>query len=344
VLAAVMKSLKTPLSVEEVRTPRPGAGEVRVRIEASGLCTSDIHYMTGASPVAKTPIILGHEVAGVIHEVGPGINRLKPGDRVVVHYLVTCGTCAMCTSGHENFCSDCKMIGKTIDGGFAQFIVVPEANAIPIPDEVPIEHAALAADAIATPYHAVKLAQVRAGDTALIVGLGGLGLHAVQLPKLFGATTVIAVDVSEAKLKLAARLGADHVINAAHENMLDRVQEITSGKGIDVAVELIGLKKTLETSVKSLGNRGRMVIVGICPVNIEIDPYNDILLKEAVITGNCDHLASDIREVLSLVQGGKLDLSHSVSRCIKLSDINEGFRILREKENDPVRIVVTDMT
>jgi len=342
-LAAVMKSLNEPLQVQEVPTPVPGTSEVRIRIQASGLCSSDLHYMKGDSPVAKMPIILGHEVAGVVDEIGPGVTTVKAGDQVAVHYLITCGTCDLCRSGNENFCSDCRMIGKTIDGGFAEYIVVPQANAIAVPSDVPIEYAALAGDAIATPYHAVKLAPVKEGDRVMILGLGGLGIHAVQLPRLFGAATVIAVDVSEAKLVLARQLGADHTINPVREDMAAAIRRVTAGKGVDVAIELIGLKETLEAAVQSLAPRGRMVVVGICPDKIEVDSYNDILLKEAVITGNCDHLASDMREILPLIQQQRLDLSHSVSRRIKLSEINEGFRILRSRENDPVRIVITEM-
>jgi threonine dehydrogenase-like Zn-dependent dehydrogenase len=235
------------------------------------------------------------------------------------------------------------MIGKTIDGGFAQYIVVPEANAIAVPSGVPIEYAALAGDAIATPYHAVKLACVKEGDTVMILGLGGLGVHAVQIPKLFGAATVIAVDVSEAKLELVRRFGADHTINPSRQDLIEAIRRITDGKGVDVAIELIGLKETLEAAIRSLAPRGRMVVVGICPEKIEVDSYNDILLKEAVVTGNCDHLASDIREILPLIEQKRLDLSRSVSRRISLSEINEGLRILRSREKDPVRIVITEM-
>jgi propanol-preferring alcohol dehydrogenase len=342
-LAAVMKSLNEPLQVEDVPTPTPGAGEVRIRIRASGLCSSDLHYIKGDSPVSKMPIILGHEVAGVVDETGPDITTVSTGDRVAVHYLITCGTCELCRSGNENFCSTCQMIGKTIDGGFAQYIVVPEANAIAVPSGVPIEYAALAGDAIATPYHAVKLACVKEGDTVMILGLGGLGVHAVQIPKLFGAATVIAVDVSEAKLELVRRFGADHTINPSRQDLIEAIRRITDGKGVDVAIELIGLKETLEAAIRSLAPRGRMVVVGICPEKIEVDSYNDILLKEAVVTGNCDHLASDIREILPLIEQKRLDLSRSVSRRISLSEINEGLRILRSREKDPVRIVITEM-
>ena len=341
--AAVMRALNEPLRIEEVPTPEPGPGEVCVRIQASGLCSSDLHYMKGDSPVGKMPIILGHEMAGVVCGTGPGAAARKEGDRVAVHYLVTCGECDLCKSGNENFCASGQMLGKTIDGGFAQFVVIPEANAIPVPDDVPIEHAAVACDAIATPYHAVKLARVAEGDTALIIGLGGLGIHAVQLPKLFGAKTVIAADLSQAKLDLARRLGADHTINPSCEDLLDRVRELTSGRGVDVAIELIGLKDTLEVAVQSLAPRGRMVIVGICPAKIEVHPYYDILLKEAVVTGNCDHVSTDLQDVLGLIQQGRLDLSRSVSRRIKLSDVNDGFRVLRDREQDPVRIVITEM-
>jgi len=342
-LAAVMKSLNEPLQLEDVPTPAPGTGEVRIRIQASGLCSSDLHYMKGDSPVSKMPIILGHEVAGIVDETGPGVTEVKTGDRVAVHYLITCGECELCRSGNENFCSECRMIGKTIDGGFAQYIVVPEANAIAVPPDVPIEYAALAGDAIATPYHAVKLASVEEGDTVMILGLGGLGVHAVQIPKLFGAAKVMAVDLSESKLELVRQLGVDHTVNPSRQDLAEEIRRITGGKGVNVAIELIGLKETLEAAIRSLAPRGRMVVIGICPHKIEVDSYNDILLKEAIITGNCDHLATDIREILPLIEQKRLDLSRSVSRRISLSQINEGFRILRSRENDPVRIVITEM-
>lgn len=343
-LAAVMKELNKPLVIEQKPDPEPGEGQVRVKVQASGLCNSDLHYMNGGSKVGKIPIILGHEIAGIIDKTGPGVRGVEKNDRVAVHYLLTCGECRFCRSGRENLCGECAMVGKSADGGFAGYVVVPWRNAIPVPEGVPLELAAIAADAIVTPYHAIKLAGVGPGDTAVIAGIGGLGAHAVQLAGQFGAGKIIAVDISGDKLGLARELGADYAIDASREDVAGRVMEITGCKGADAVIELTGVKKSIENCLGSLAISGRMVIVGICPEKIELDSYNDILLKEAVLTGNRDHLASEIREVLELIEGKKLDLSKSISRRIALREINEGFRILRERESNPVRIVITEMS
>jgi alcohol dehydrogenase, propanol-preferring len=343
-LAAILEELNKPLVLKEMPAPEPGAGEVRVEVKASGLCSSDLHYMNGGSKVGKLPIILGHETAGVIDKKGPGVRSVEEGERVAVHYLLTCGECVHCRSGRENLCGDCGMLGKSADGGFAGYVSVPEQNVIPVPEGVSFEHAAIAADAVATPYHAIKLAGIGEGDAAVIAGVGGLGAHAVQMPGLFGAEKVIAVDISEEKLNLALELGADYALNAASENVAERISEITGGKGADAVLELTGIKKSIEKLAGTLAIAGRMVLVGICPDRIELDSYNDILLKEAVFTGNRDHLASEIREVLKLIKDGRLDLSKSISRRISLREINEGFRSLREREGSPVRIVVTEFS
>ena len=343
-LAAVLKELNKPLVIEEKPVPEPREGEVRIRIKASGLCNSDIHYMSGSSKVGKIPIILGHEIAGIVDRTGPGVNSIRVEDRVAVHYLLTCGKCRFCRECRENLCASAGMLGKSADGGFAEYVVVPEQNAIPVPDGVSLEHAAIATDAIVTPYHAVSLAGAGEGAAVVIVGIGGLGAHAVQLPGLFGAEKVIAVDISEPKLELALGLGADYAVDASRENITERIMEITRGRGADAVIELTGIKKSIEEAVGCLAIGGQMVIVGICPEKIEIDSYNDILLKEAVLTGNRDHLASEIREVLGLIEKKRLDLSRSISRRIKLGEINEGFRILREREDNPVRIVVTEIS
>lgn len=343
-LAAVLEELNTPLAVGERPDPEPGEGEVRIRVKASGLCNSDLHYMKGDSPVGKIPIILGHEVAGIIDKRGPGARGPEEGCRVAVHYLLTCGKCVFCRSGRENLCGEAGMLGKSDDGGFAEYVVVPEQNVISIPGGVSMEHAAIATDAVVTPYHAAKLARIGEGDTVVIAGIGGLGAHAVQLPKLFGAEKVIAVDISEAKLGLARELGADHAVDASGGGAAEKIMEITGGKGADAVIELTGIKQSIEEFAGSLAIAGRMVIVGICPDKIELDSYNALLLKEAVLTGNRDHLGSEIKEVLSLMDEKKIDLSKSVSRRISLREINEGFRILREREGSPVRIVVTDIS
>src|ERR1700686_1744077 len=176
-----------PLEEEEIEIPFVGARDVLIRIKAAGICHSDAHYRAGVSAVARLPLTLGHEVAGVVEKRGADVQDFAAGERVCVHYLATCGQCAFCQSGTEQFCPTVQMIGKHRDGGFAEFIVVPERSAFHLPDEIPFEQGAILMCSSATSLHALNKARLRAGETVAVFGVGGLGISAVQLAKHFGA-------------------------------------------------------------------------------------------------------------------------------------------------------------
>ena len=161
-------AIGSPLEEQDVEVPRVGAGEVLIRIRAAGICHSDAHYRAGVSPVAKLPLTLGHEIAGIVEQLGSAVSNFKTGDRVCVHYLVTCGTCAFCRAGNEQFCATAEMIGKHRDGGYAEFIVVPERSMFHLPDEIPFEQGAILMCSSATSWHALKKARLRAGETVAI--------------------------------------------------------------------------------------------------------------------------------------------------------------------------------
>jgi alcohol dehydrogenase, propanol-preferring len=344
-----MKTMKTmqlielgqPLKMVELPVPEPGSGEVLIKVKATGICSSDIHYQEGRSKVTKLPITLGHEISGEVVKCGKDVHQLKSGDSVCVFYLLTCGNCIMCSTGNDNYCKDAKMLGKNIDGGFAEFVVIPARNAFPFPDTIPYAQAALITDAVATPFHALKRASIQTGDNVLIIGIGGLGLHAVQLAKIMGAGQIIAADLSPKKLELANKVGATATINPQLENFEDKVSSLTDHNGIDVALELIGLTKTIKQAINSTGLGGRTVIVGICPEELAINPYQDLLLKERLIMGSADQCRADFPVLIELAAQNRLDLSSSVSLELPLEQINEGFEILKTKKQDPVRIVIT---
>lgn len=247
----------------------------------------------------------------------------------------------MCCTGRDNYCKEAKMLGKNIDGGFAEYLVVPERNAFTFPDSIPFSRAALMTDAVATPFHALKRAHIQTGDDVLVIGIGGLGIHAVQIARIMGAGKVIAMDLSPEKLSLAKKVGATAVINPLEDNVEKRIEEITEGRGVDVAIELIGLSRTIRQAVDSTGLGGRTVVVGICPEEMGLNPYHDLLLKERTILGSADQSRADFPTIIELVAQGRLDLSHSVSLELPLAEINRGLDILRQKEDNPVRIVIT---
>jgi propanol-preferring alcohol dehydrogenase len=192
VKAVRLVKVGSPLEMQEVPMPRIGDRDVMVRVKAAGICHSDVHYRAGTSPVRPLPMTLGHEVAGIVEQAGALVKDIKPGDRVCLHYNITCGDCVSCTSGNEQFCPTGLMIGHYTDGGFAEYIAVPGRNALPLPREIPFEQGATLMCASATAYHALRKAGLLAGETAAIIGVGGLGMSAVQLARAFGALTVFA--------------------------------------------------------------------------------------------------------------------------------------------------------
>src|SRR3990170_3697962 len=222
-----------PLVEFELPIPQIGEGDVLVRVSAAGICHSDAHYRAGRSPVEPLPLTLGHEVAGVVESVGSKVLQRSPGDRVALHYLVTCGECAYCRSGAEQYCLTGKMLGHYTDGGYAEFVAVPGRNAVLLPDEISFGQGATLMCASATAFHALRKSRLKGGERVAVFGAGGLGISAIQLARAFGALEVIAVDVREENLGLAARCGAIPV-NAGQQDPVVVIRSLTRGQGVDV--------------------------------------------------------------------------------------------------------------
>jgi propanol-preferring alcohol dehydrogenase len=327
--------------MQEVPVPSVNMKDVLVRVKAAGICRSDMHYRAGASPVHPLPMTLGHEVAGVIEEVGPAVRNVTVGDRVCLHYLITCGDCRYCAMGSEQFCATSSMIGKYQDGGYAEYIVVPSHNAVPLPDHIPFEQGAIMMCSSATSLHALHKAELKLGESVAVFGVGGLGISAVQLARAFGALDVYAVDINADKLKLAESYGAVPV-NASISDPVAEISRLTGGRGVDVALELVGLRQTIEQAVRSLGVFGRAILVGIADQPFEIHSYHDVIPKEAQIIGCSDHLLSELPLLVELVRRGTLDLSSVVTRTVPLDAeaINAALDDL-ESFGPEIRTVIT---
>ncbi len=327
------------LEDREVYVPKLGTQDILVRVKAAGICRSDVHYRSGLGTVGELPHTPGHEVAGTIEALGSDVRNLAIGQRVALHYLVTCGECAMCRTGREQFCASGKMIGKDIAGGFAEFIRVPARNAVVLPDDVRFEHGAVLMCSTATVFHALRKARLAPGESVAVVGVGGLGLSAVQLARACGATKVFAIDIDAQKLATAAGYGAIPIDASA----VDPVKEIVSrtGRGVDVSLELIGLGKTLRQAVEMVGVQGRAVLVGLASEPLVVDSYGSILGKEAEIIGCSDHLLTELPTIVEWTRQGRLDLTSVVTREIPLNAaaINDTLDQL-EQFSGSVRTVV----
>jgi len=335
-----MIAVGEPLQMQEMPVPVIGEKDILVRVRAAGICHSDVHYRAGVSPVRPLPMTLGHEIAGVVEQAGTQVTNVKAGDRVGLHYNITCGECSYCTTGNEQFCSKVRMLGHYTDGGYAEYIAIPARNAVLLPDEIPFEQGATLMCASATAFHTLRKSRLKAGETAAVFGVGGLGISAVQLAKAFGALDVYAIDINPDKLKLAAQYGAIPV-NAKLGDAVSEIRRLTGGKGADVALELIGLPQTMHQAVQCLGVMGRAVIAGIGAKPLEIDTYRELLGNEVEIIGSNDHLYSELPLLVELARRKVLDTARVVTRTIPLEadGINRALDEL-EKFGGEVRTVI----
>ncbi|MDB6165212.1 MAG: Alcohol dehydrogenase GroES domain protein [Lacunisphaera sp.] len=306
-----------PLELHDIPQPIPGPDEVLVRIHAAGICHSDAHYRAGTSSAGPLPITLGHEVAGTVAQLGKNVRALKTGDRVCLHYLATCGGCAWCTGGHEQFCAEGQMLGKHRAGGFAEFTVMPARSVFLLPAEISFAHGAVLMCSSATALHALRKARMQPGERVAVFGLGGLGASAVQLARALGAAEIYAVDLNPEKLALAARFGAIPV-NARATDPVAEILRLTGGRGVDVALELIGLPVTMQQSVRVLGKLGRAALAGLTQQPFALNAYTELINQEAEVIGVSDHLARELPELLRFATTGELDLGPVVSRSVPL--------------------------
>jgi len=326
-----------PLEDAEVALPKIGSSEVLVRVAACGICHSDAHYRGGISAIDRLPLILGHEVAGLVETVGEEVAHVSPNDRVYVHYLVSCGRCDFCLRGHEQFCVKGQMIGKHRDGGYAEFIKVPGRNVFLLPDEIPFEHGAIMMCSSATALHALNKARVQSGDSVAIFGFGGLGFSAFQLARAFGCREVYVVDINPAKLASIAEAGGIAIAG----DPVQQIREATGGKGVDVSIELVGSAITMEQAVRCLGIFGRAALVGLTAESMSVLPYTEIINKEAEIIGVSDHLAAELPALMQFACSGALRFPQDTLRSVDLDavQINAALDAV-ENSTDHIRTVI----
>ncbi|HEX6033075.1 MAG TPA: zinc-binding dehydrogenase [Anaerolineales bacterium] len=330
-----------PLELQRIPIPSTGEEDVLVRVRAAGICHSDAHYRAGRSLMGTMPITLGHEVAGEVEWVGAQVSTVKAGDRVCMHYNISCGDCYYCKTGKEQFCTTVKMIGHHVDGGYAEYMALPARNAVPLPEEISFEEGATLMCASATALHALRRGRVKDGETVAVFGVGGLGLSAIQLARALGAVEVYAVDIKQDKLELASEYGAIPV-DASRFDAVEQIQKSTRGKGVDVALEMIGLPVTMKQTIESLGVLGRAVIVGLSQAPLEVHPYQRLIGYEAEIIGSNDHLLEELPLLIDMARRKVLDTSRVVSQTLPLDAerINQRLDDLESYTNDVRAVIV----
>ena len=339
--AMVLEQFGHPLRWREVPEPAIGAGEVLLRVRANGLCATDLKIAEGLVPTVSLPHIPGHEVAGEVIAVGAAVPGLQPGDHITVYPTESCGFCDYCRRGMENCCSTAPRTGFELNGGFAEYMRVAGRNAVKIAPSVPWAAAAIIPDALASVYHALTArARVQAGETVLIVGIGGLGIHAIQIAHLLGAR-VIAADIDPDKLNGAAEFGPAALINSRQQDLPQQVRELTDGGGADVVVETVGgnaVAAVLPESIASLRLGGRLAVLGYnYGIPLAVDTA-DLIYGQWSILGSRASPLQDVVEVARLVEQGRI--KPVVSEQYPLHQAEQALARLRE--NPPLgRIVLT---
>ncbi len=327
--AAVFYGSREPLRVESVPEPEPGANEILVKVAACGLCHTDLHYIDHDVPTVKhPPLILGHEAAGTVASTGTGVTNVKEGDRVLLPAILTCGQCAACRYGRENICQNMRMFGNDVDGAYAEYVKAPAKDVFILPAEIPLIEGSIIADAVTTPYHAVKnRAEVRPGDHVVVYGCGGVGLNVIQFANLAGGL-VIAVDLSEEKLEWARRFGARVALNPRQGEVARTVRKLTGG-GADIAIEAIGNPATIQDAFSTLHPGGRLVIVGYTDHEVALSAGR-IMYREMEIRGSLGCRPVDYPRVIELVRSGRIQVEPLVTARFPLADINAGLDTLRQ--------------
>ncbi|HVM28806.1 MAG TPA: zinc-binding dehydrogenase [Mycobacteriales bacterium] len=339
--AARFDAATSVLSVEDVPVPEPGPGELLVRVEACGICLSDVHLIDGSLPGPLPVVTPGHEAAGVVERAGRDVSGWVAGDRVLMAGGRPCATCRMCVRGRFEQCLAFEIMGFSYDGAWAQYVVVPALTVTSIPDDLPFPQAAILADAVSTPYAAVTgRAAVRPGEAVGMWGIGGLGVHAVQIARMVGASPVIAVDPLESARERALSAGADAVLDPTTEDVPARIRELTDGLMLDAAFDLVGSGAVLAQTVACLGRGGRSVMVGLSLDDVRIGPGLFFGLLSQSLLGHLGYEKRHLDELVQLVTTGRLDVSASVSALLPLEDVVDGVEQLQTKRGNPVRLVV----
>lgn len=330
------------LELAEVPEPEIGADDLLVRVKACGICGSDVHGLDGSTGRRIPPIIMGHEAAGVVVRAGAAAEGFQPGDRVTFDSTVWCGECFFCRRGEVNLCDNRQVLGVSPGeyrrhGAFAEYVAVPRRICYKLPEGLSFEHAAMI-EAVSVAVHAAGLTPVKLADTAVVVGSGMIGVLVVQALKLAGCARVIAVDVDDARLKLAGELGADAGLNPKKEDVAEAVRALTGGRGADAAVEVVGATEPVQTALASLRKGGALTLVGNVSPKVEL-PLQSVVTRQIRVTGSCAS-SGEYPACLDLLARGAIRVEPLISARAPLSEGAAWFGRLYRREPNLMKVIL----
>jgi L-iditol 2-dehydrogenase len=341
-MKALLLSRYNELDLTDLPVPVPGPGELQVKVAACGICGSDVHGYDGTSGRRIPPIVMGHEAAGIVTEVGAGVKNFKPGDRVTFDSTVYCGKCEFCRRGEVNLCSDRQVIGVSCTdyrryGAFAEYVVVPARISYHLPDVLRFEEAAML-EAVSVALHGVRVSEMKGGETALVIGAGMIGLLTLQAAKAGGASKVLIADIDRSRLDRAEKLGADKALLLSGDALVDEVLRLTEGRGVDLVLEAVGREETITASIASVRKGGTVTLIGNIQPKVSI-PLQAVVSRQIRLQGSCAS-AGEYPQAIELLSDGKINVKSLITAVAPLADGPRWFERLHAGEQNLMKVVL----
>jgi L-iditol 2-dehydrogenase len=341
-MKALLLSRYNELDLTDLPVPVPGPGELQVKVAACGICGSDVHGYDGTSGRRIPPIVMGHEAAGIVTEVGSGVKKFQPGDRITFDSTVYCGKCEFCLRGEVNLCSDRQVIGVSCAdyrryGAFAEYVVVPEHISYHLPDALKFEEAAML-EAVSVALHGVRVSDMKGGETALVIGAGMIGLLTLQAAKAAGASKVLIADIDRSRLDRAEKLGADQTLLLSGDALVQEVLRLTEGRGVDLVLEAVGREETIAASIASVRKGGTVTLIGNIQPRVTI-PLQAVVSRQIRLQGSCAS-SGEYPQAMELLSNGKINVKSLITAVAPLADGPRWFERLHAGEQNLMKVVL----
>ncbi len=341
-MKALLLSEYNQLDIADLPAPVPGVDEILVRVAACGICGSDVHGYDGTSGRRIPPIVMGHEAAGVVAAAGSGVTKFKPGDRVTFDSTVYCGQCEFCLQGDINLCNNRQVIGVSCGdfrraGAFAEYVVVPQRITYHLPEELEFQEAAML-EAVSVALHAVRVSEMKGGETALVIGAGMIGLLTLQAAKAAGASQVLIADIDRSRLERAEKLGADATLLLSGAELVEEILRRTNGRGVDLVLEAVGRDETIAASIASVRKGGTVTLIGNISPQVKI-PLQVVVSRQIRLQGSCAS-SGEYPEAMELLANGKIKVKPLITAVAPLSDGPSWFARLHAGEPNLMKVVL----
>jgi len=342
-MKSLLLSAYNHLEITDLPVPDPGPDEVLVRVEACGICGSDVHGYDGSSGRRIPPIVMGHEAAGIVAAVGAGVNGYAVGDRVTFDSTVYCGECAYCARGDVNLCDNRQVVGVSCGdyrrhGAFAEYVAVPQRILYHLPDNLSFAEAAML-EATSVALHAVRVSQVQKGETALVIGAGMIGLLTFQAAKALGCARVMIADVDASRLQLARDIGANEILNCSGAELVAEVLRRTEGRGVDLAHEAVGRNETVNAAIDCTQKGGTVTLIGNIQPEVTL-PLQKVVTRQLRLQGSCAS-AGEYPQAIELIASGKIKVGPLITAIAPLEEGPRWFSRLHAREPNLMKVILT---